>query len=72
MGWISYSGIFAVPFYFIDELFSAFKREKRSESIVETFLFENTGLLRKNGIETVENLIIKSNKIKIENGSSAI
>lgn len=70
LGWISSAGIFAVPFYFIDELFSAFNRTSRSETIIETLIFEKIGLLRKNGIETLENLIMVRNKVQLDDGGT--
>ena len=64
-GWLSIRSIFTVPFYFINELFSSFSREKMSEKIIDEFIFENTGLIREYGLERITDLIFQSNKIQV-------
>lgn len=67
IGWVSWgSSIISVPFYFMSELFSSFQREKISQNIIENFIFENTGYLRKNGIENIGKIISTHNKKALE------
>ena len=57
LGFLSFRGIINVPFYFIGELIASFSRKKRSEKIIEEFIFQNTGLIREYGNEKVYELI---------------
>lgn len=61
LGWISFSGMISVPLYFIGEVISSFGRKKTSEEIIDSFIFENTGLIREYGVEKITDLIYTSN-----------
>ena len=61
LGLLSFRGIISVPFYFIGELIASFSREKRSEKIIDEFIFQNTGLIREYGDENVYELIAHHN-----------
>lgn len=54
LGFLSLYGIFRVPFYFITELIASFSRNIMSNKIIEEFIFQNTGLIRKHGVENVQ------------------
>jgi len=64
-GWISTRGILKVPFYFLGELFDSFFRQKQSRKIIEEFIFENTGLIRKLGNDRVSELIKQNNDYQL-------
>ena len=57
LGLLSFRSVFTVPIYFIGELIASFSRAKRSEKIIEEFIFENTGLIREYGNEKIHELI---------------
>ena len=57
LGLLSFRSVFTVPIYFIGELIASFSRTKRSEKIIEEFIFENTGLIREYGNEKIHELI---------------
>ncbi|KIA88079.1 hypothetical protein [Kaistella jeonii] len=61
LGWASKTGFLQVPYYFISELIDSFKFEKISNQIIEDFIFENTGLLRQQGIDKMEKIIQQYN-----------
>jgi RNase P subunit RPR2 len=65
LGWLSLRGLLSVPIYFIGELFSSFSREKTSETIIESFIYNNTGLIREYGFDRIEDLIAESNKLQV-------
>ena len=56
-GWISTKGIIKVPFYFLGEIIDSLFRKKQSEKIINDFIFENTGLIRMNGIENISKIV---------------
>ena len=57
LGFLSLRGILNVPIYFIGELIASFSRAKKSEEIIDEFIFENTGLIREYGNERIHELI---------------
>ena len=57
LGFLSFRGILNVPIYFIGELIASFSRAKRSEKIIDEFIFQNTGLIREYGNEKIHELI---------------
>ena len=65
LGWLSFRGILRVPVYFIGELFSSFSRAKTSETIIDEFIYNNTGLIREYGSDRIEDLIAESNKLQL-------
>ena len=67
-GWASKTGFLQVPYYFISELFDSFKLERISNQIIADFIFENTGYLRKLGIDKIEKIIqhYNSNQMQAE------
>ncbi|HRF40659.1 MAG TPA: hypothetical protein PK198_17825 [Saprospiraceae bacterium] len=66
LGWISFYGIISVPLYFIGEIIASFSRENTSKEIIESFIFENTGLIREYGIENIRDLIYNSNLVQMK------
>lgn len=66
LGWISKTSIVNVPFYFINEIFRSFSREKQSNKIVENFIFQNTGSIRKNGFDNIETIIGRYNNYEMK------
>lgn len=65
LGLLSFRGMIRVPIYFIGELISSFSREKTSESIIDSFVFNHTGLIREYGFDRIEDLIAESNKLQV-------
>lgn len=61
LGFLSFYGIINVPLYFIGELIASFSRNKKSETIIEEFIFQNTGLIRKLGNDKIQTLIAEHN-----------
>ncbi|MDV3507114.1 hypothetical protein CMU89_07690 [Elizabethkingia anophelis] len=58
--------IINVPSYFIMELIASFSRQKTSERIINEFIFQNTGSIRKHGNDEVQKLITKHNIQQVE------
>ena len=69
LGFLSFRGILTVPFYFIGELIASFSRNKKSEQIIEEFIFQNTGLIREYGNDGVHDLIAQHNIQQVESNS---
>jgi len=61
LGFLSTRGIINVPSYFIMELVASFSRQKTSEKIIDEFIFQNTGSIRKHGNDEIQKLITKHN-----------
>ncbi|OBS14046.1 hypothetical protein ATE49_01445 [Elizabethkingia miricola] len=59
-------GIINVQSYFIMELIASFSRQKTSERIINEFIFQNTGSIRKHGNAEIQKLIAKYNIQQIE------
>lgn len=59
-------GIINVPSYFINELIASFSRQKTSERIINEFIFQNTGSIRKHGNDEIQKLITKHNIQQVE------
>jgi hypothetical protein len=47
LGWWSKKGMFSTPLYLIIDLINIFRKEAESKEIIEEFISDNTGLLRK-------------------------
>ncbi len=48
------------------ELIASFSRQKTSERIIDEFIFQNTGSIRKHGNDKVQKLITKHNIQQVE------
>ncbi|MET7035442.1 hypothetical protein [Elizabethkingia miricola] len=66
LGFLSTRGIINVPSYFIMELIASLSRQKTSERIINEFIFQNTGSIRKHGNDEVPKLITKHNIQQVE------
>ncbi|KUG10287.1 hypothetical protein BEI02_15875 [Elizabethkingia sp. HvH-WGS333] len=53
------------------ELIASFSRQKTSERIIDEFIFQNTGSIRKHGNDEVQKLITKHNIQKLRKISTA-
>ena len=52
------------------ELITSFSRQKTSEKIINEFIFQNTGSIRKHGNDEIQKLITKHNIQQVEQNKS--
>lgn len=64
-GWLSLRSFINVPIYFLGEIFYSFTRKKQSRKIIEEFIFENTGLIRKIGIDKISEATKQHNNYQL-------
>ncbi|WP_312418320.1 hypothetical protein [Epilithonimonas sp.] len=64
-GWLSLRSFIKVPLYFLGEIFYSFARKTQSRKIIEEFIFENTGLIRKLGIDRINEVITTNNRYQL-------
>src|SRR6218665_3488467 len=64
-GWLSLRSFINVPTYFLGEIFYSFATKKQSRKIIEEFVFENTGLIRKIGFDKISEIIKQNNDYQL-------
>ena len=61
IGWASKTGFIQVPYYFIHEAIDHFRADQINNKIIENFIFEHTGIIRRKGIDAIEKIIQRYN-----------